>query len=63
MMISAYHIGPIENVNKTYEKMFSWAEENGYKCGKTSIERYVTDYWTINNNKEHVTEVLIEIEK
>lgn len=63
MMIAAYHIGPHETIGETYDKIYSWAEEHGYKCGESSIERYVTDYWTLKNSKEFVTEVLIDIVK
>ena len=61
MMISAYHIGSHENINATYDKMYKWAEEHEYVCSESSIERYVTDYWTIKDSKEYVTEILLEI--
>jgi len=63
MMLSAYHIGPHETLNETYEKIYKWADDHGYKYGKSSLERYVTDYWTIRNSDEFVTEVLIDIVK
>ncbi len=63
MMISAYHIGPHETLGETYDKIYAWAEEHGYKCGETAIERYVTDYWTLKNSAEFVTEVLVDIVK
>jgi DNA-binding transcriptional MerR regulator len=63
MMLSAYHIGAHESINETYNKIFAWAKSHGYKYGNSSIERYVTDYWTIRNPEEFVTEVLVEIVK
>ncbi|MDO4393526.1 MAG: MerR family transcriptional regulator [Bacillota bacterium] len=63
MMISAYHIGPHDTLNKTYAKIYEWAEAHGYKCGESAIERYVTDYWTIKHATEFVTEILIDIVK
>ncbi len=63
MMISAYHIGRHENLGDTYAKIYRWAEAHGYKCGESAIERYVTDYWTIKNAGEFVTEVLVDIMK
>lgn len=63
MMISAYHIGSIDKIDETYNRIFEWADAHGYKCGKASMERYVSDYWTISNTKEHVTEVLVELVK
>lgn len=61
MAASCYHIGPHETINDTYEKIFRWAEAHGYQCAEDSIERYVTDYWTIRNAEEFVTEVLIKV--
>ena len=61
MMAACYHIGSHDTINSTYEKIFRWAETHGYKCSDESIERYVTDYWTIRNNEEFVTEVLIKV--
>ncbi len=61
MVASCYHIGPHETINQTYEKIFDWAESHGYKCSEDSTERYVTDYWTIRNSEEFVTEVLIKV--
>lgn len=63
MMIAAYHIGPHDNINETYEKIFKWAEIHDYKCGNSSIERYVTDYWTIRKPEDFVTEILVDIVK
>lgn len=63
MMASCYHIGSHETINKTYEKIFDWAEQHGYVCSDESVERYVTDYWTIRNTEEFVTEVLIKVER
>lgn len=63
MMLSAYHIGSHDKINKTYNKIFSWADAHGYKCGNSSIERYVTDYWTIRKSEDFVTEILVDIEK
>lgn len=63
MVASCYHIGPHETINLTYEKIFKWAEEHGYKCENESVERYVTDYWTIRNSEDFVTEILIKISR
>lgn len=61
MAASCYHIGPHETLGETYEKIFKWAGEHGYKCGEAAAERYVTDYWTIRDSEEFVTEVLIQV--
>lgn len=63
MMASCYHIGSHDTIDSTYGKIFKWADEHGYQCSSESVERYVTDYWTIRNNEEFVTEVLIKVER
>lgn len=61
MVASCYHIGSHETLDQTYAKIIEWARKHGYKCGEEATERYVTDYWTIRNKEEFVTEVLINI--
>ena len=63
MMASCYHIGPHETLNETYDKILKWAEEHGYTCDDESIERYVSDYWTIQNPEEFVTEIMIRVSR
>lgn len=63
MVISCYHIGSHETLNATYDKMLAWADEHGYICSEESIERYVTDYWTIQDSDEFVTEVMIKVSR
>lgn len=61
MTASCYHIGSHKTLGETYEKIFNWTREHGYKCGESATERYVTDYWTIRNSEEFVTEVIIKV--
>ena len=63
MMATCYHIGPHETLNETYDKILKWAEEHGYVCDEESIERYVSDYWTIQNPEEFVTEIMIKVSR
>lgn len=63
MVASCYHIGSHETLYETYDKILKWAEEHGYSCSEESIERYVTDYWTIQNPEEFVTEVMIKVSR
>ena len=63
MMLSTYHIGSHDTINEAYYRIFRWAKIHGYKCGNTSIERYVTDYWTIRKSSDFVTEIYVDIEK
>ena len=62
-MLSAYHIGSHDTINETYRKIFRWADNHGYKCGNSSIERYVTDYWTIRKSRDFVTEIFVDVYK
>jgi len=63
LVLSAYHIGSLEYLDSVYQKMETWANINGYKCGKECYERYVVDYWTTRNVEEFVTEVIIPVMK
>lgn len=63
MVASCYHIGPHENADQTYEKIYSWAKNHGYVCGKESYERYVMDYWTTKDAEHFVTEIMIKISR
>lgn len=63
MVATCYHIGSHETLNETYDKIIKWAEEHGYVCNSESIERYVTDYWTIQFPNEFVTEVMIKVSR
>lgn len=63
MAACCYHIGNHEDINRTYERIYEWAELNGYECGEKSVERYVTDYWTIRNPNVFVTEISVNVKK
>ncbi|MGL5439498.1 MAG: MerR family transcriptional regulator [Filifactoraceae bacterium] len=63
LVVSCYHIGSHESINKAYEKITKWVKEKGYRLGDYSIERYVTDYWTTKNTDNFVTEIIIEVKK
>lgn len=59
----AYHLGNLNNIDLTYKKIISWANDNAYECGPESYERYVVDYWTTKNPQKFVTEIMIPITK
>lgn len=61
MTASVYHIGNLDTIDEEYERILTWAEKKGYKCGKESYERYVVDYWTTRDPDEFVTEVNVPI--
>ncbi len=63
MAATCYHIGDHESISQTYDKIYAWAERHGYRCGEDSIERYVTDYWTIRKTQDFVTEISVNVKK
>lgn len=60
---SCYHIGTHETLRDTYRKIRRWCDANNYLCDEGAYERYVTDYWTTNNDTLFVTEVLIKVRR
>lgn len=58
---SIYHIGDLKTINNSYEKIIFWAKENNVELEDISYERYVIDFWTTNNSKDFITEILIQI--
>lgn len=63
LMLSCYHIGALEKIHETYQRIERWASDNGYNLGEESYERYVTDYWTTSNTTKFVTEILIKVSR
>ncbi|QAT42358.1 MerR family transcriptional regulator [Aminipila luticellarii] len=61
MVASCYHIGSLESIHETYQKICNWADSHGYICTEECYERYVTDYWTTRNEDQFVTEVMIQV--
>ena len=63
LMASCYHIGPHETISDTYRKLQRWCTANSYVHAADAFERYVTDYWTTNNEALFVTEVLVRVRR
>jgi len=63
MMASCYHIGDLERVHDTYERLIAWLDRHGYMADDECFERYVTDYWTSSNSASHVTELLVRVDR
>ncbi|NOY86098.1 MAG: GyrI-like domain-containing protein [Deltaproteobacteria bacterium] len=53
----AKHRGPLDEVGKTYDRIFSWAEDNGYVPEKSTRELYLT-----NPTQFHEKDLLTEIQ-
>ncbi|CAN2925019.1 MerR family transcriptional regulator [Streptococcus dysgalactiae] len=61
MALSCYHIGPLERINDTYQKILDYANSFDYKLKAECYERHVIDYWVTQNLDEFVTEIIIPI--
>jgi DNA-binding transcriptional MerR regulator len=60
MMVTCYHIGPLETIQETYRKIMRWVQRHGYAVSGDAYERYVADYWTTRNAAQFVTEVMMK---
>lgn len=58
-----YHIGAHDTISDTYKKIRRWCAANTYVCDEDSFERYITDFWTTNNEALFVTEVLVRVRR
>lgn len=63
MYLSAFHVGPFEELAEAYERIIAYADERGYRLSGCAYERFVTDYWTTYDPTMFVTEVLMPIER
>ncbi len=61
IMASCYHVGPQDDIGRTYGRLIAWAKNNGYLTERGCCERCVVDYWTTSNEALHVTEVLVRV--
>ncbi|MBQ0079768.1 MAG: MerR family transcriptional regulator [Eubacterium sp.] len=59
--ISAYHIGPPEDINQLYEKMIVWADKHNFQLRGDSIERHVLDIYSVRNPQMFVTELILPV--
>ena len=60
---SCYHIGSHETINQTYKKIQRWCAANNYVYDQGSYERYITDFWTTNNEELFVTEIIVRVSR
>ena len=60
---SCYHIGSHETINQTCKKIQRWCTANNYDYDGGSYERYITDFWTTNNEELFVTEIIVRVSR
>ena len=63
MMVSCYHTGGYEGLDRTYAKIQAWAHAKGYILSEHCFERCVADHWTTRDSARFVTEVMLEISR
>ena len=56
------HIGPYENMEKSYDKIFKYAEDNGYKILWPTYDKYLNNTMQVKP-EELKTEVIVPVEK
>jgi AraC family transcriptional regulator len=56
------HIGPHENMDKSYEKIFKYVEDNGYKIVWPVYDKYLNNPMQVKP-EELKTEMIIPVEK
>lgn len=57
--VSCYHIGPMDDIAATYDRMLKWAEEHRFPLDGSAIERCVLDIYSVSSPEKFVTEVLL----
>lgn len=63
MFICCYHIGAHSNIEESYKKIQDFISSGSYECEEQVYERYVTDYWTTQDEDKFVTELLVKIKR
>lgn len=55
--------GPYSEIEKAYDVLLKWIEENHYKVAGDSIEKNIMDYGFTSSEEEYISEIQIPIEK
>lgn len=58
-----YHLGDHKTISEKYRLLEEWAVENNYEIGPNCYERYVIDYWSIQDPNKFVTEIMLPATK
>ena len=58
-----FHVGPYSDIIKTYVKALQWINQNEYKVSGPVSEEFIISPVDVKEEKEHVTKILIPIEK
>ncbi len=59
--VMTYHKGSYNSLAQTYKSMEDWASKHNFCLKGNSIERYVTDYWSTDDEDQFVTEIFLPL--
>lgn len=59
----AYHIGELNDIYTTYEKLLKWTSENKLNLRGDTIERHVLDVYSTYQTADYVTEIILPLEE
>lgn len=61
--VCAYHIGDMESIGVTYEKLIKWAEYHRFALCGNCLERHVIDIYSTRDSRLFVTEILLPLDE
>lgn len=61
--VTIFHVGAYSDIIKTYVKALQWINLNNYKVSGPVSEEFIISPIDVNNENEHVTKILIPVEK
>ncbi len=61
-MVCIVHKGPFSTIPRTYEALYDWIRQNGYKICGALREIYHKGEWITDNPEEYITELQVPIE-
>jgi len=57
------HRGDYETLTNSYQILFQWIEENGYRVSDKARESYIDGIWNCESSTDWLTEIQIPVEK
>jgi effector-binding domain-containing protein len=61
-MVCIVHKGPFSTISGTYQALYDWIRQNGYKICGPLREIYHKGEWITDNQEEYITELQIPID-
>ena len=63
MAVTIFHIGPYNDIIKTYVKALQWINQNNYKVSGPVSEEFIISPVDVKDENEHVTKILSPVNK